>query len=106
MVEALEPLHEAIDSAQAVEDAIFEHIRNILAWKESIDSQLLCHGTSEQKFLLEDISQQAMVAITEHMGQAQNEFSAWRTKLTCDIMDMIQKENIQTSGISQELQAV
>ena len=36
--EKLNPLYEAIQMAQGIDDILFEHVQQILNWKESIDS--------------------------------------------------------------------
>ena len=107
LMQMLEPIHDALDSSQAAEDTLFEHIRNILDWKESIDSSLLqVQAAMNPMMITEKISEDAKSAISQHIMMFNKTMQEWQTKMSCDMMDMIQRGKIDTTGVSEELKRV
>jgi chromosome segregation ATPase len=107
MMQMLEPIHDALDSSQAAEDILFEHIRNIIHWKESIDSSLLqVQAAMNPMMITEKISEDAKSAISQHIMMFNKTMQEWQTKMSCDMMDMIQRGKIDTTGVSEELKRV
>jgi uncharacterized coiled-coil DUF342 family protein len=56
--------------------------------------------------ITEKISEDAKSAISQHIMMFNKTMQEWQTKMSCDMMDMIQRDKIDTTGVSEELKRV
>ena len=95
--EAIKPINDNIEECQAAEDALFEHVRNILQLQESMESQRYIAK------LRHDMAGMIMQSTSKFHDMSSKNIEAWKTKFTCDIIGIVSQGNAGNENLTKDV---